>query len=480
MANVECLARSNQVPLHILLRYPIFHHLACHEFKTKILQEVHRWKCAEISVTSVELFHQPAPLLEILEIEGNMEGAPVACNLFGGSASRLRHLTLVNIIIPWDSSLFSHLRTLRIRHVQNYSPSVQQIVHVLQSCPDLTTFDLHLRPELHPGLIPLEASTVELPRLEHLSIRVHPLMTEHLLRRMRIPSCKIFHIINVEATGPTLSSSINHLIPSLTSILLTASMMNIDITSSTLEYEATVEVDEDDEGEGGNTSKPIIIHASGDQFTEEFVLKTLSWLVDNLHTPSITSPVSLNIRGITSSHAMTHIIDRLSSVITNLNLQLTDETSAKAIVSYLAEPFQDGTTKLRWPLPKLTDLSFGGCDDLKPEVILGYIQRRAGHGLFWEGQSEDHKELPARLNRLGLPPGFSTAGLLELFPDCMEWSGLDPEDLEDDERHHRSRLIHVVEDISDDDLRLMEENLGIRSRRRRPWGGLSEPGEDSD
>ncbi|KAG9000678.1 hypothetical protein FRB94_005226 [Tulasnella sp. JGI-2019a] len=222
----------------------------------------------------------------------------------------------------------------------------------------------------------------------------------------------------------------NHLIPSLTSILLGSNRVNIGIASTTLEYEAIVEVDEDYEGKGGNSSKHIIIHASGDQFTEEFALKTLSWLADNLHTPSITSPVSLNIGEITSSQAVTHILDLLSSVITNLNLDLTDASSVKAIVSYLAEPFQDETTKLRWPLPKLTDLSFDRRDDMDPEIILGCIQRRAGHGLFWEGRSEGREELPARLIKLSLFHGSLSAEVLKMFPDCMEWSGLDLEDIE--------------------------------------------------
>ncbi|KAG8981581.1 hypothetical protein FRB93_008535 [Tulasnella sp. JGI-2019a] len=201
------------------------------------------------------------------------------------------------------------------------------------------------------------------------------------------------------------------------------------------------------------------LRAEGDQFTEGFVLETLSWLLDNLHTLSITSPVSLTIRSIVSPRAITHIIDPLSSVITNLNLDLT---GPKAIVSYLAEPFQvtiDGAIKLRWPLPKLTDLSFDWYDDLEPDLILGCIQRRAGRGLFWAGQSEGPEELPARLTRLRFPHRFSTAGLPEVFPDYMEWSGLDPEDVKDNEYHGRSRRrVMDTPDIYDKYLEILEED----------------------
>ncbi|KAG9028511.1 hypothetical protein FRB95_006372 [Tulasnella sp. JGI-2019a] len=461
LANLEFLARSDQVPLHIFLDHHTPSHTARREFKTRIFQEFHRWKSVEMSDMSTELLKElekrPAPLEEMLDIRGTMGWTTETPIIFCGNASRLRHLALRNIRIPWGSNLFSHLTTLRLAYHQDYSPSVQQVVHILQSCPDLVTFDLYLPPELNPGPIPSEALAVQLPRLERLSLSVHPLITEHLLRQMRISSCKIFCVNDVEATGPALSSAMDHLIPSLTSILLAASRVGIDITPTTLEYEAIEKVDEDDEGEGENSSKRISINATGDQFTESFALETFSWLLDNLPTLLISSPVSLNIRETDSSHAITHIIDQLSSVITNLNLGLTD---AQIIVSYLAEPFQviiGGTTELRWPLPKLTNLSFEWCDDLEPEIILDCIQRRAGRGPFWGGRGEQREELPARLTRLTLPHGSSTERLMQIFPDYMEWSGLEREDgLSDRDRDQLSespplRKRRTEHGFSDDD-----------------------------
>ncbi|KAG9029750.1 hypothetical protein FRB95_004952 [Tulasnella sp. JGI-2019a] len=230
-ASLECLARSDQAPLRISVEYPLFQFPARHKFKTRIIHEVHRWKSADISDMDIELLREleqrPAPLLEMLDIRGNMGSAAVMRNLFCGSASRLRHLSLTHFRIPWDSSLLSHLRTLSIGYWRDDGPSVQQVVHILQSCPDLTIFDLCLRPELHPGPIPPGVSTVDLPQLEHLSISVHPLMAEHLLQRMRIPSCKTFHVNDTDATGPTFSLAMDHLIPSLTSILPRTGSLNL-------------------------------------------------------------------------------------------------------------------------------------------------------------------------------------------------------------------------------------------------------------
>ncbi|KAG9028052.1 hypothetical protein FRB95_006884 [Tulasnella sp. JGI-2019a] len=200
--------------------------------------------------------------------------------------------------------------------------------------------------------------------------------------------------------------------------------MRIDITSTTLEYKAVAKIDEDDEGEDGGFPQRIHIQTS----INPFVLGTLSWLLDNIHHPSFSSPVPLNIREIASPHVITPIIDRLASVITELTLGLTDVSSAKTILSYITEPFQvviDGAAKLSWPLPKLTDLSLEQCSDLEPEFIMGCIQRRAGHGTSLEGRPKHQEELPSKLTRLGLPYGSSTIGLLEMFPDYKEWSGLD-------------------------------------------------------
>ncbi|KAG8994918.1 hypothetical protein FRB94_009541 [Tulasnella sp. JGI-2019a] len=480
-ATLECLARSGQVPLHISLSS----HDAIHwGSRARILQEVHRWKSVKLYSMATELLREleqrPAPLLEKLDVQGNWE-YPETPNLFGGSASRLRHLALLDIRIPWESNLLSHLTTLHIRNPYTCDLSAQQVVQILQSCPDLTSFKLYLQPELHPGPIPVEAFTVELPRLQRLSIRVHPLMTEHLLRRIRIPSCKSFDVDHAEATSPTFSAKMNHLNSSLSYILLAASGVNIDIGSTALRYEAIAKINEDDEeGEGGEEEdgrlvQRIRIQASGDRFTDGFALETLSWLLDNVHTSSFSSPVTLNIRELAFSPQLTIIIDRLSSVITDLNLKLSG-VSAKTIVSYLAKPFKvvtDGTITLRWPLPNLTDLSFERCNNIKSEVILGCVQRRAGRGLSggWRRQRE---ELPVRLTRLRLPRGSSIMELKRIFPDCMEWCGGLQLQLQEEEERRRAQERELVQEEEREERRYNRHFGGYR------YGSFQEVSSDSD
>ncbi|KAG8983656.1 hypothetical protein FRB93_007096 [Tulasnella sp. JGI-2019a] len=379
----------------------------------------------------MELEKCPAPLLERLDVWGGREYAEPP-DLFCGSSGRLRHLALLNVRFPWDSHLLSRLTTLHISNSYTNDPSAQQVVQILQSCPNLAGFELFLPPDLHVGPIPLEASTVELSRLKRLCLRVHPLITEHLLRRMRIPSCKSFDVNHAEATGPTFSAEMNHLKLILSFILLAASRVSIDIRSTVLEYEAIPKINEDDDGkeeenEVAGLVQRIRIRAPGDRFTDGFALETLSWLLDNIHTPSFSLPVSLNIRELASSPPLTLIINQLSPAITYLNLKQSSAL-AKTIVSYLAEPFEvvmDGTTTIKWPLPNLTDLSFERCADLEPEFIFGCVQRRAGRGLSLEGSREQREKLPAGLTRICLSHGSSTVQLKRLLPDCREWCGLE-------------------------------------------------------
>ncbi|KAG9008873.1 hypothetical protein FRB94_012842 [Tulasnella sp. JGI-2019a] len=432
-ANLECLARSDQAPLRISFNLD---HTDHQDFRTKLFQEVHRWKSVKMTIMTMEhlkdLEQRPAPLLEKFDVRyrRDMAGPPMEVpNLFCGSASRLRHLTLVNITIPWESNLLSCLKTL---HIRTEGLSAQQVVHILQSCPDLSSFKLDLPPGIHPGPMPQEASTIELPRLEHLLIRVHSLMTEHLLRRMRIPTCKAFDIYDTGATRPTFSPAMEHLIPSLSSIHLAASKLSIHISSTALRYEATAKIDKDDgdelekEEEDSELVQRMHILAAADPFNmNSFILETLSWLLDKVQTPSSPSSVFLDIPEI-DSPTITPIIDQLSPVITKLTVG--SASLAKIILSYLAEPSKvviDGITTLRWPLPRLTDLSFERCDHLEPEVILACVQRRTGRELSSEESREHHKELPARLTRLRLPCECSTAEAIQMFPDCMEWCGLE-------------------------------------------------------
>ncbi|KAG8986233.1 hypothetical protein FRB94_003034, partial [Tulasnella sp. JGI-2019a] len=147
------------------------------------------------------------------------------------------------------------------------------------------------------------------------------------------------------------------------------------------QYKTTAKIDKDDkeqEQEQGNDKLAVCIffQHSGNWLTNPFTLETLSWLLNNVHTPSFSAPVSLKISGIAYLQAIMHTIDQLSSAIKNLEFALDDASSAKAILSYLAKPFKvvvGEATTLRWPLPNLTELFFKQHNDLELEIVVTCI-----------------------------------------------------------------------------------------------------------
>ncbi|KAG9023639.1 hypothetical protein FRB95_012662 [Tulasnella sp. JGI-2019a] len=85
-------------------------------------------------------------------------------------------------------------------------------------------------------------------------------------------------------------------------------------------------------------------------------LQTLYWLLDSLHPTPFSLPFTLYIRKIEILYPIISVLDRLSSVITTLDLWMESESAMKAILSYLPEPSKISGT-LKWPLPNLSNLS---------------------------------------------------------------------------------------------------------------------------
>ncbi|KAG9029718.1 hypothetical protein FRB95_004967 [Tulasnella sp. JGI-2019a] len=460
---LECLARSDDVPLHVSLNEHTPHETMT--FWEEICYKVHRWQSVEMVVKSMErlweLDRLKAPLLEKLHVRYDpLVGGLATINYFCESASRLRYVTLANVGIPWVPSLLCHLKTLNISHEIAVGLSAQQVVHVLHSCPDLVSVKLHLSSNSDPGPIPQDPFTMDLPQLKHLSLMVHPLITQHLLQWMRIPMCKSFDVDHDKPTRPTFSTVTEHLIPCLSSILHTTSQLTIRLAAYTLYYEATVATDDVDD----RSVLRICFNSSGDKKVgKHYGLETLSWLLDNVHTPSFSSSTFLTISIISPHVAITSIIDRLSSVVTKLRLDTLGPPS-EAILSYLSEPVEvamGGTTMLTWLLPNLTELFAEGCPFLQPEVVLACVQRCAGHGSSQRGH-EHRERRPARVSTLCLPRGTSTEELVRMFLDCSEWCGLDLNSRGEDNYRADYGSIYV----SDDDHDMYFPAVG--------------PGEDSD
>lgn len=111
--------------------------------------ELHRWRTAILTFGNdnelIQLLTSPAPLLENLEIRsryGDYETGP-AMNLFGGSADRLSHLTVLETCIRWDTG-YHGLHSLELRDIKyDDELSVKDVAPVLVASPQLVSLVLY-------------------------------------------------------------------------------------------------------------------------------------------------------------------------------------------------------------------------------------------------------------------------------------------------------------------------------------------------
>lgn len=82
---------------------------------------------------------QSAPILESVDIVSY--GGEVTVDLFGGQAPRLRHIAIWSVRVPFQSHIFSGLKSLAIQNL-SLGPSTSQLRRILEACPSLTALTL--------------------------------------------------------------------------------------------------------------------------------------------------------------------------------------------------------------------------------------------------------------------------------------------------------------------------------------------------
>ncbi|KAG8983447.1 hypothetical protein FRB94_008425 [Tulasnella sp. JGI-2019a] len=140
--------------------------------------------------------------------------------LFTSKPIRLRHISLSVCSIPWDSGLFSGLKTLELHKLVKEGPSFDQFISFLHASPGLVRISLE-ELELQGNTLLDHAEIVTLQSLETFemeNITCH--VAEHLLTILRVPKCGKFHLINDRFPSSKLfDPSMEHLFPILRAIM---------------------------------------------------------------------------------------------------------------------------------------------------------------------------------------------------------------------------------------------------------------------
>ncbi|KAH6912835.1 hypothetical protein BKA70DRAFT_776970 [Coprinopsis sp. MPI-PUGE-AT-0042] len=162
------LERVHQAPLTVLFRPQYFSNERTHDLILKVLSETSRLKRAKVMLqttadvrTYLNPLTSPAPSLTDLSLsveslygkeEQGRRIATLPINFLAGYAPALRKLELARCFLPWQSTLFQRLTSLRIVLPFTLAPADQfsteisptQFIDILSNSPGLAHLDLEM------------------------------------------------------------------------------------------------------------------------------------------------------------------------------------------------------------------------------------------------------------------------------------------------------------------------------------------------
>ncbi|KAF5357691.1 hypothetical protein D9758_007487 [Tetrapyrgos nigripes] len=182
----EMLRRSQMAPLVINMPQLLI-------LKPKSADAI---KTLEKALGELEML-QAAPLLHTLQLSAKETGdwfAESECivvlplDFLGGHTPSLRHVDLQDFHIPWDSSVFRNLTSLKIIHKStDHAPSLQQLTEILSRMPaSLETLELERVLSLANSTTTIKV--VQLPRLRSIRLDGDVVSCANLLERISFPS----------------------------------------------------------------------------------------------------------------------------------------------------------------------------------------------------------------------------------------------------------------------------------------------------
>ncbi|KAG9021214.1 hypothetical protein FRB95_002565 [Tulasnella sp. JGI-2019a] len=365
----QVLSRSKGHLLDVV--YPFFPSkiIPIDPFTSLVVEHVHRWRSliawdySSACDTFQRLIHLSAPMLEVLDCWG-MNQAVV--DLFSGEASRLLHVELRGVCIPWESKMLSGLQKLNLERMQLGSPSGHQLLAILAASPGLIELRLSGFNDSSPSLP--QTVSVELPMLETLGIMEIPqLLTHDLLSAIHIPRCTSFEISYSQEPNSDVGLFNDPILAHIRSLLVTH-----------IEESPRVIMAWRHEGMAMN------LFTSMSAATILFTMTDDDWdftvpggLLNALEEAGPTE-IHLKFCCINDIEPSTilQLLGPSQSRITEISMLNLDVLGPRDLMQFLGEPTMvDGVAQ--WPLSRLGYLSLEGCH-LEREDVLAMVCGRYG------------------------------------------------------------------------------------------------------
>ncbi|KAG8982304.1 hypothetical protein FRB93_008179 [Tulasnella sp. JGI-2019a] len=361
-------------------------------------REVCRWQSAEFEVgrnstlaALRDLVSLSAPRLERLEIDCREIGKNLSVgeglDIFGGGADCLRHVSLLDFPIPWNTLLLSRLETLAIQTCYTPGPSTSEITDILRRCPKLRTLQLIYSDQVDirvSGAPPPEAEPIHLPFLTSCCLDFNNVKAlNRVMSSVRIPACTQFYLHCDMLPSNNFSNGSSHLTPAL--LPTTGSILKTSFNLSSFNLAL-------------RTDKVINIKlydtSSWDDLTHliEYISTTITW-----------PPISATIWCDKTSPFLqaVDILLRVPSIV-----KLTLIGNSDQYIDQLSHPMlNDGI--FEWVLPNLRELWLANCPENSLQLITDLSRMRQGRADMDRGNYV-RLGLPTKLERIQLPEPLYT------------------------------------------------------------------------
>ena len=254
--NEILLKRSKNAPLRVSVEYAMHNDTTLRAFVENVLTQAHRiknfyYQDSPQRLTQLQgLFSVPAPSLETFEIDPEEpkyrahsllalhlveQTQEVMPQLFAAQAPNLKTLRLMQVSVPWDSSIFGPILTCLVLGNQPHGvwPTMETWMNVLCRCNNLEELSIS-----NFGIIPVptvpDIPMVQLPYLSYMMARgiQHNIIT-NMISLIKVNNFERIVIV-LDLTGvieddQTLSAIFPSAAPSSLSALLANSMETLEI-----------------------------------------------------------------------------------------------------------------------------------------------------------------------------------------------------------------------------------------------------------
>lgn len=344
------------------------------EFLDTVSSHVDRWRSVEFLLLLPEsldlLGSLSAPRMTDLRVSA--KGRPVIAHLFGGNLAHLRHLSLSRISVQWNAMNVCNLSTLRLSNLGRFSPSIDQLVEILKSSPDL--LDLEIEVLIHDDP-PTAGTPVDLRSLTRLKLSfLSQRYIHNLFTAVQIPDTVQLYVIISFFEDDDVTDFSPLLISRCRSTLTKAQAGSITVVGD----DAMVWTPKASWPVGGSLQLEVLGLSSHD------MLRILSAF---LPPPSAGVEITLIFDGTASPQDCQQIFGRLPC-LSITQMELIDSLSASVANAFLSlltsrTVSLDGTWI--WPFPRLQVLKLTNARRLNAATLIDVIRQRYDLGRNEQG-----------------------------------------------------------------------------------------------